>query len=152
MQNILLIAHVVSVSLLQRQQQGEPSLADIAMAHPLWFLRGTPVTAPLVDAYPDVAAWLARVLDFGHGSFSEMSAADAIEVARDVASEADFDTVLHAQMPLIATPFMGLPGLTVTTGRHGTAPVGVQLIADQFREDLLLAAGEHLSPHPIPAL
>jgi amidase len=55
-------------------------------------------------------------------------------------------------MPLIATPFMGLPGLTVTTGRHGTAPVGVQLIADQFREDLLLAAGEHLSPHPIPVL
>jgi amidase len=71
---------------------------------------------------------------------------------RDVASEADFDAVLQAQMPLISTPFMGLPGLTVTTGRHGTAPVGVQLIADQFREDLLLAAGEHLSPHPIPAL
>jgi amidase len=71
---------------------------------------------------------------------------------RDVASEADFDAVLQAQMPLIATPFMGLPGLTVTTGRQGTAPVGVQLIADQFREDLLLAAGEHLSPRPIPAL
>ena len=70
----------------------------------------------------------------------------------EAVSEADFDAVLQAQMPLIATPFMGLPGLTVTTGRHGTAPVGVQLIADQFREDLLLAAGEHLSPHPIPAL
>ncbi|MGB4073420.1 glutathione S-transferase family protein [Pseudomonas sp.] len=62
---------------------GEPSLADIAMAHPLWFLRGTPVTAPLIDAYPAVATWLARVLDFGHGSFSDMSAADAIVIARD---------------------------------------------------------------------
>lgn len=71
---------------------------------------------------------------------------------RDVASEADFDTVLHAQMPLIATPFMGLPGLAITTGTHGSAPVGVQLVADQFREDLLLAAGEHLAPRPIPAL
>lgn len=71
---------------------------------------------------------------------------------RDVASEADFDAVLHAQLPMIATPFMGLPGLTVTTDKHGAAPVGVQLVADQFREDLLLAAGEHLAPHPIPAV
>jgi glutathione S-transferase len=62
---------------------GEASLADIAMAHPLWFLRGTPVTAPLVDEYPAVATWLARVLDFGHGSFSEMSGEDAVAIARD---------------------------------------------------------------------
>lgn len=68
---------------------------------------------------------------------------------RDVASEADFDAVLEAQLPLIATPFMGLPGLTVTTGKVGRSPVGVQLIADQFREDLLLAAGELLAPDPI---
>ena len=61
---------------------GEPSLADFAMAHPLWFLRGTPVTAPLVDDYPAVAAWLARVLGFGHGSLSEMSGEEAIAVAR----------------------------------------------------------------------
>lgn len=70
----------------------------------------------------------------------------------DVASEAGFDRVLAAQMPLISTPFMGLPGLAVTTGQDGTAPLGVQLIADQFREDLLLAAGQILAPHPIPAL
>lgn len=71
---------------------------------------------------------------------------------RDVASEADFDAVLQAQMPMIVPPFMGLPGLTVATGKHGTAPLGVQLIADQFREDLVLQAGEVLAPHPIPAL
>jgi len=71
---------------------------------------------------------------------------------RDVASSRDFDAVLHAQMPQIATPFMGLPGLAVATGRHGNSPVGVQLVADQFREDLLLEAGEVLTPLPIPAL
>ena len=71
---------------------------------------------------------------------------------RDVASSADFDAVLHAQTPMIAPPFMGLPGLTITTGTQGSAPLGVQLIADQFREDLLLQAGETLAPHPIPAL
>lgn len=70
----------------------------------------------------------------------------------DVADEAGFDRVLAAQMPLIATPFMGLPGLTVTTGKQGRTPVGVQLVADQFREDLLLEAGEILAPDPIPVL
>ncbi|TBU94483.1 glutathione S-transferase family protein [Phytopseudomonas dryadis] len=60
---------------------GEASLADIAMAHPLWFLRATPVTAPLVDAYPAVAAWLDRVLALGHGEALPMSSEEAIEVA-----------------------------------------------------------------------
>ncbi|PJI47175.1 MAG: glutathione S-transferase [Pseudomonas sp.] len=62
---------------------GEPSIADFSLAHCLWFLKGTPVTAPLVDDYPSVAAWLGRVLGFGHGAASEMSAEEAIAVARD---------------------------------------------------------------------
>jgi glutathione S-transferase len=72
---------------LQREQGdflfGEPSLADIAMAHPLWFLRSSPVTAPLVDEYPAVATWLSRVLDFGHGSSTELSGEEAVAIARD---------------------------------------------------------------------
>lgn len=61
---------------------GQASLADFAMAHPLWFLRGTAVTAPLVDEYPAVAVWLDRVLSCGHGSVSKMEPAAAIEIAR----------------------------------------------------------------------
>ncbi|ROM90086.1 glutathione S-transferase family protein [Pseudomonas brassicacearum] len=61
---------------------GEPSIADFAMAHPLWFLKGTPVTAPLVDVYPAVSAWLVRVMGFGHGAFSEMTSEEALEVSR----------------------------------------------------------------------
>jgi hypothetical protein len=62
---------------------GEPSIADFALAHSLWFLRATPVTAPLVEAYPAVAAWHARVLGFGHGAFSEMTSEEALAVARN---------------------------------------------------------------------
>lgn len=61
---------------------GEPSIADLAMAHPLWFLKATPVTAPLVDAYPTVSAWLTRVLGFGHGASSVMTAEEALQVAQ----------------------------------------------------------------------
>lgn len=71
---------------LQREQGdflfGEPSIADFALAHPLWFLKATPVTSPLVDGYPAVSAWLGRVLGFGHGAASEMTAEQALEVAR----------------------------------------------------------------------
>lgn len=62
---------------------GEPSLADIAMAHPLWFLRATPVTSPLVDGYPAVAAWLDRVLARGHGKAEPLTSEAAITVARE---------------------------------------------------------------------
>jgi len=60
---------------------------------------------------------------------------------RDVASQADFDAVIEAQTPQIGLPLLGLPGLSVTTGAKGTTPVGVQLVADQFREDLLFDLG-----------
>ncbi|MBD8492505.1 glutathione S-transferase family protein [Pseudomonas syringae] len=60
---------------------GEPSIADFAVAHPLWFLRQTPVTAPAVDKYPAVVAWLKRVEAFGHGAASPMSAEEALQVA-----------------------------------------------------------------------
>ncbi len=62
---------------------GAPSLADFALAHSLWFLRGTPVTAPWVEDYPAVAAWLDRVLGFGHGTHAPLSAEDALAIARD---------------------------------------------------------------------
>jgi glutathione S-transferase len=72
---------------LQREQGdfllGEPSIADFALAHSLWFLKATPVTSPLVDAYPAVSAWLGRVQGFGHGAFSEMTSGEALEVARN---------------------------------------------------------------------
>ena len=72
---------------LQREQGdflfGEPSIADFALAHPMWFLKATPVTSPLVDAYPAVSAWFGRVMGFGHGASSEMTSEEALEVARN---------------------------------------------------------------------
>lgn len=62
----------------------------------------------------------------------------------DVGSEAGFARVLDAQMPQIAPPLMGLPGIVVTTDLTGAAPMGVQVLAGWHREDLLLAAGEVL--------
>lgn len=111
---------------------GEASVADIAMAHPLWFLRGTPVTAPLVDDYPEVAAWLARVLDFGHGSLSEMSSEQAIAVAREATPAALPDEAF-------VDPNGFQPGQTVRIAAvdYGVDPVEGELLF-AGREELIL--------------
>ena len=67
---------------------------------------------------------------------------------RPCAQDADIGTLeqthalLDAQSPLLATAMLGMPGLSVPTGMAGGIPVGVQLMAWRFREDLLLQAGQ----------
>jgi len=50
--------------------------------------------------------------------------------------------MLRAQSPLVSTAILGLPGLSVPVGLVDGVPMGVQLAAGRFREDLCLAAGE----------
>jgi amidase len=56
-----------------------------------------------------------------------------------------FEAIIEAQLTQVGLPLMGLPGLAVATGKVGAAPVGVQLVAGRYREDLLLAAGEAIA-------
>ena len=69
----------------------------------------------------------------------------------DRKDEASFARVWQAQVPQIAIPFMGLPGLTVSTGLVGRIPVGVQLVSGRYREDLCLLAGEAIEAGGTPA-
>jgi amidase len=63
---------------------------------------------------------------------------------------ASFARVWRAQLTQIAIPFLGLPGLTVSTGMVGRSPVGVQVVAGRYREDLCLAAGEAIEAGGVP--
>lgn len=69
----------------------------------------------------------------------------------DVRSKEDFRRVMEAQLTQVGLPLMGLPGLTVTTGLVGRVPVGVQLVAGRYREDLLLDAGAAIEAAGVPA-
>ncbi|MCV0426634.1 MAG: amidase, partial [Roseibium sp.] len=68
----------------------------------------------------------------------------------DVRSEEDFARVLEAQLPQRALPAIGVPALSVATGEVGNLPVGVQLVASRFREDILLAAGRDIERASAP--
>jgi amidase len=72
------------------------------------------------------------------------------EDQKDVASQSDFDDMIEAQLTQVGLPFMGLPGLCVSTGMVGGKPVGVQLVSDQYREDLLLIAGDVIGKTILP--
>jgi Glutathione S-transferase len=63
----------------------EPSAADLSAYHPLWFARqngGTEVNE-LIRFASVIDPWYRRVAAIGHGSYSEMTPDQAIEVARD---------------------------------------------------------------------
>lgn len=62
----------------------------------------------------------------------------------DVQSEAAFARVFEAQLTQRALAAVGVPGLTVATGEARGRPVGVQLVAARFREDILMAAGRDI--------
>jgi amidase len=68
----------------------------------------------------------------------------------DLQGEASFQRVWQAQLTQLGVPAMGLPGLTVSTGMVGTVPVGVQIVAGRYREDLCLRAGEVIEAGGVP--
>lgn len=68
----------------------------------------------------------------------------------DVESPEAFRRIMAAQLTQVGVPLMGLPGLAVSTGLVGTVPVGVQLLAGRYREDLLLQAGAAIEAAGVP--
>jgi amidase len=70
----------------------------------------------------------------------------------DRRDDASFARVWRAQLTQIAIPFIGLPGLTVSTGLAGRIPVGVQVVSGRYREDLCLSAGEAIEAGGTPPM
>jgi glutathione S-transferase len=111
---------------------GAPSIADFALAHPLWFLMSGSQTSSYVTSYPAVAAWLQRVRDFGHGSASELSAAEAIEIARNATPAA-----LPSEAYEEPNGFSTGQAVTIAAVDYGVDPVAGELLF-AGREELIL--------------
>jgi amidase len=68
----------------------------------------------------------------------------------DLQGEASYNRVWTAQMTQIGLALLAVPALTVSTGMVGTSPVGVQIVANRYREDLCLLAGEAIERQGVP--
>jgi glutathione S-transferase len=72
-----------------------PSIADFSIYHCLWFVtRGGPV-AKILESFPALQDWRARLAAFGHGTHEKLDSGAAIAIAHDAAAEkslGDLDT------------------------------------------------------------
>jgi len=64
------------------------------------------------------------------------------KVGRDLIDAPTTAQLMKAQSTQLAVPVLGLPAVSVPTGAVGRVPLGVQLIATRYREDLCLDAAE----------
>jgi len=62
---------------------GVPTLADFAVYHCLWLLANNPVVGELLLPYARVREWMQAMAGFGQGQRRDMSAEDALGVARE---------------------------------------------------------------------
>ncbi|NUZ08236.1 glutathione S-transferase family protein [Piscinibacter koreensis] len=74
-----------------------PSIADFALAHPIWFMRLAPPIAALLEPYRRLGGWVERILAFGHGAPGDLSSSEAIAIA--AAAGAHAPTTVDAGEP-----------------------------------------------------
>jgi glutathione S-transferase len=98
---------------------GVPSLADCALYNPVWFLqvRLGSNTVPPLDRLPKIVAWSERMKAFGSGSPSEMTGAEALDVAKAATPAA---TSVDAQDP---SGLKAGQAISVTPDDTGKVPV-----------------------------
>jgi len=113
------------------------------------------LSAVLVRRATLVRQWLVFLADRYPLVLLPVCAALPFPAEHDLDGPEAYARVWQAQMTMVALPFIGLPGLTVSTslvGPQHDMPVGVQLVAGRFREDLCLAAGEAIEARGVPPM
>jgi amidase len=68
--------------------------------------------------------------------------APAYELGLDQRDDAAMRRIFDDMAPILAPAVLGLPGVAVPTGIGDQVPLGVQIVAGRFREDLCLDAAE----------
>jgi glutathione S-transferase len=65
-----------------------PCVADFSAYHPTWYtLRQVPPLADILDLTPNVKDWLLRMEKWGHGTHTDISSAQALQIAHDSTPE-----------------------------------------------------------------
>ena len=100
-----------------------PSLADLAVYHPLWYLRGNLDADSGLGGYPRVLAWMARMDAIGHGKVQELAPEEALTIARDAAPAAIPRDTIDA-----ANPWQPSMRVTVTPDDWGFDPVEGEIV------------------------
>jgi glutathione S-transferase len=109
----------------------ESCIADVSIAQSLWFMKlASTVAEELLQPWPQLRAWYARVAAFGHGTSTELSSGDALQVARQVA--------VHAPCTMDSTlGFAAGSEVTVNALDYAADPVAGRLVGLSMEEVVL---------------
>jgi len=142
---MLWIADPYAAPFAAAAKEGDPGAnAVLAAMRSVWKTEDVTLadfTAALARRNTLVRAWM-QFLEGYPVALLPVSATLPFRDGADLEGAEAFARLCEAQLVQIGLPALGLPALTVTTGLVGRAPVGVQVVASKFREDLTLAAGE----------
>lgn len=58
------------------------SLVDFNMYFNLWFAGRVPQAKAIIAQFPKLSVWMARIAAFGHGSQSDMTSKEALQIAK----------------------------------------------------------------------
>lgn len=119
----------------QLQRDGEyllgsqACIADFAYYHPLWFVASNKAVANMLEGYPAVGEWMARIADFGHGSHADLDPSDAVQIANEATprtySASDFVSPDGLQVG---------QAVQVNAVDYGTDPVTGELVYEDAEE------------------
>lgn len=128
---------------LQLQRDGDyllgdsPSIADLAWYHPLWFVAASPAVRELLDDYPAVQGWMARIADIGQGASALLSGDEAVRIALDASP---------AELPeggYVSTAGLRLGmAVTVSAVDYGCDPVAGTLVHEAGEEIIIAREDE----------
>jgi glutathione S-transferase len=107
----------------------EPSLADFAAYHPVWFLRAIPPAAAALAGFAVVGKWADRIATIGHGRRSEIAPAEALAIARGARPSAGAGVAPGEPNGLVAGE-----RVSVVPDDYGFDPVGGELVAADVHE------------------
>jgi glutathione S-transferase len=118
-----------------------PGLIDIAAHMNFWFLRGAyrPTYDQLIAAYHKAEAWAERVDGIGHGTVTDISASDAMAIAKDAAPDARSGVDPREPQGLRAGDFV-----TISADDYGRDPVYGKLVFSDDQEIAILRQSDEL--------
>ena len=101
-----------------------PGIADFALYHPLWFLRGNVKEPDLLEGAQATKAWLERIGRFGHGTPTPLDPKAALAIARESSPKA-------VASSRAADPSGCKPGdkVTVAANDTGRDPIAGELLS-----------------------
>ncbi len=82
---------------------GEPTIADFALYHCVWFVASNPGLASVMEPYAHIRKWMDRIKGFGQGSPREITAAQAVEIAQQAAPQTQASASVGDRISVIDT-------------------------------------------------